>query len=326
MNYTLRRDEFTWIRRIQTTFAAVGAFAQDQAWVDAVVLGGRNLRASVDAAIAGRHFPWPTPHAHACGYRAIAAALSDLAVVAAHRDIRMLLDVVLPASLAPAEVAAIDAVLAGAAACLAEFGGTLLGGNITQGEQLALHSTVIAAGAPPRAGRGPVQPGDLLWLTGTHGDAAGGLYVQGHGREVERLRTAFWHPRLRWDWGRRLWRRAWVVAATDVSDGWARDLWSLALPQHLGVALNPTAVPRSQEWRQICAQQPQVHTASYWGGDDYELAFATRGISADAAAAALRRAGIAATCVGHVQTRRGIHWLAPPEVEPPPGFGYDPYL
>src|SRR5690606_38489746 len=116
--------------------------------------------------------------------------------------------------------------IGGMAEGAAEFGLRLRGGNLTHGELPSAHVTVIGEARPrTRTGRGLLQPGDLLWLTGTHGDAALALALdpgQAAPPDEPDLTRAFWRPEPRLAWGAALARRSWVVGLTDVSDGWLR--------------------------------------------------------------------------------------------------------
>lgn len=317
-----RRSEAAWITAIQQAFAQKNVLDLCQAQVDAVSLPKSGYRLNVDCCQAGLHFDWPSRNPAGCGQRALLAALSDLAAVAAMPKY-LLLSAVIPSVSTAAEIAAIDAVFEGMAQAASEQGISLLGGNVSRGP-LALHCVVIGDDSFPLARRQHSRHGDLLWLTGTHGDAMLQLFLEKSGGTLD-PHGRYWRPLPRWQWGQALRKQPWVMAISDVSDGWLKDVHNL-LEAGYGLNLNPHAVPRSSTWLQITAKNKRAKQASYWGGDDYELAFLTREVTIEKVAAVLAELQVDAACIGKVQQAPGIQWQTPPEFEPPLALGYDSYV
>lgn len=311
--------EADWIAVIRAAFAAVGAYDAVDNERDAHLLAGAHgTFLNVDAHVAARHYPWPCPRPQDAGYRGVAAALSDLAAVGAQPSDLFL-------SLAwdsDTSERFLRSWIAGMAEAAAEWGLRLRGGNLTWADRPTAHSVVTGRGAQ-RAGRGLLLPGDLLWLTGTHGDAALALALDPKGAappKAPALTSRFWRPEPRLEWGRRLWRRSWVVGVSDVSDGWLRTL--AAMPRQGGLLVDAGAVPRSEAFR--VNWHPRAGFAdAYWGGEDWELAFATRGIDAGDVRRVLARTRIPAAQVATVAATPGIAFVTPPALAPPPHFGYD---
>lgn len=199
---------------------------------------GDVLVASVDSAVEGRHFraDWLTPRE--VGYRAIAAALSDLAAMAA-QPIGVLVAIVVPtvwrthlAELADGIGDAVDA----ARTCIR-------GGNLSDGGELSITTTVLGHAFTPLA-RSGAQPGDFVYVTGRFGGAGAGLaqLVAGDTAGPQRDRYARPIPRLseaRWlaDRG--------ASSAIDVSDGLVADLTHLAAASGVGIDLVAEDVPRA---------------------------------------------------------------------------------
>lgn len=317
------RSEKEWIESIQSIFASAGALDLRQVQVDAVQVDGHNIRVNVDCAQAGTHFPWPTSNPRGCGYRALAAALSDLAAVGATPS-HSLLSAVIPGEIAQAELKDIDELMAGFAQCANDHEVQVLGGNVARGS-LSLHTTVIGRDSFPNAKFANGLPGDLIWLTGTYGDAMLQLHLESNGKSSAQC-NRYWLPKPRFEWGTFLWRQPWVVAVTDVSDGWLKDVCKLRRDSTtVGVEIDPALVPRSEEWLRLTGKSSQAKTFSYWGGDDYELAFLTRAAAKEDIYAALDRANIPAQCIGQMTQTCGISWQNQPEFDPPDSLGYDPY-
>ena len=202
---------------------------------DAAVLecpAGTQLVATTDTLVAGRHFPDGTPAA-AIGHRALAVNLSDLAAMGA-RPAWALLALTLPA----ADEHWLTEFAAGFGALARAHDVTLAGGDTTRGP---LCITVQLLGHVPQRRaltRAGGRPGDLVFVSGTPGDAAAGLAVV-QGRLAappdsgQYLRERFLLPTPRVALGERL--RGYARACIDVSDGLLGDAGKLAAASGAGV-------------------------------------------------------------------------------------------
>ena len=253
--------EFDVIRELVARWGDRAAGIGDDAAILEIPRGDK-LVASIDAAIEGRHFraEWITPRE--IGYRAVTAALSDLAAMAA-RPLGVLVALELPDAyrdhvrdLADGIGDALDA------------GRTrILGGNIARGEALGLTTTVLGAAFAPLERRA-LEPGDSLYVTGRFGGPGAAIDAWTSGRAptpeqrerfarpTARLREALWLA----DHG--------AVAAIDVSDGLAADLEQLACASNVGLDVDLARVPLVAG-----VQDPLLAAAS---GEEYELIVGAR--------------------------------------------------
>ncbi len=135
---------------------------------------GMQLVAALDTLVEGRHFPAGSSP-RSIGHRALAVNLSDLGAMGAE-PAWFLLALTLPA----ADATFLEAFAAGMLDLAAAHGVALVGGDTTAGP---LSVSVQALGfvetgtALRRAG---AKPGDLLYVSGTPGDAAAGLQLAMH--------------------------------------------------------------------------------------------------------------------------------------------------
>lgn len=198
---------------------------------------GDELVVSVDSAVEGQHFRagWLTPHE--VGYRAVAAALSDLAAMAAH-PIGVLVAIVVPTAWRTRLGELADGI--GEAVDVAPT--NIRGGNLSAGEEMSITTTVLGHAFAPLA-RSGARPGDFVYVTGRLGGAGTGLaqLLAGDRAGTFRARYARPIPRLaeaRWlaDHG--------ASSAIDVSDGLVGDLQHLAAASAVGVELVAEQVPR----------------------------------------------------------------------------------
>jgi thiamine-monophosphate kinase len=277
--------EFDAIRAVRARWGERARGLGDDAAIVALSRGDR-LVASVDAAVEGRHFrrEWLTPRE--IGYRAAAAALSDLAAMAAEPT-GMLVALVVPDSWRAELLDVADGI--GDAAELAHA--PILGGNISGGGELSITTTVLGAAFTPLA-RAGARAGDRVYVTGTLGAPAEAIRLLCAGRDPGAFRDRFAHPVPRITEARWL-VRAGASSGVDVSDGLAADLEHLATASGVAMEIDAARVPVVDG----------VDTARALGsGEEYEMVV-TSNAPLDGAAFATRFA-IPLTEIGRVVLAR----------------------
>lgn len=267
----------------------------------------RELIVTTDAIVAGVHFIGDEP-AGLIGRKALRTNLSDLASAGAI-PLAYTLTAILPRAIDDAWVAALAE---GLALDQAEFGIHLAGGDsVSTPGPLAL--SITAFGTAPRGRavtRRGARPGDLLFVTGTLGDAALGLAVAqgrltGDATAMAWLLDRYRLPRPRTRFGAVV-LGPYATAGIDVSDGLVADVGHLAAASQVAITIDAAALPRS-EAAGVLATEPMAEdgerrllAAMLTGGDDYELALT---ISPENVAMVRRLSGemgLAVTPVGRV--------------------------
>jgi len=298
--------EFTLIDRIRARAATrpdvLLGIGDDAALLS--VPDGQALVVSTDTLIAGVHFPADTGPAD-IGWKALAVNLSDLAAMAA-RPAWVSLALTLPT----ADADWLDAFLDGFLALADEHGVALVGGDTTRGP---LSITVTAHGFVPAAQalrRDGAQAGDDIWVTGTLGDAAGGL-AQWRQQALmsAKLRHRLDRPTPRVAAGLGL--RGLAHAAIDVSDGLAADLGHVLAASKLGAEIELGRLPTSRSLVEHFPDEPARWTLQLSGGDDYELCFTAAPADAMAIEQAMAACDLAATVIGHVRAASGLDLRTP---------------
>ncbi len=230
---------------------------------------GCDLVAAIDTLVEGIHFPRGCPAA-SVGHRALAVNLSDLAAMGA-RPAWALLALTLPNS----DEAWLSEFAAGFSDLARGHDVALVGGDTTSGP---LCATVQVLGHVPRSRallRSGARPGDLVFVSGTPGDAAGGLAVE-QGRlattsdVASYLRKRFLFPSPRMALGKCL--RGFASACIDISDGLLGDVGKLAHASGCGVELNYHELPVSEALVEAVGDA-RARELALTGGDDYELCF-----------------------------------------------------
>jgi thiamine-monophosphate kinase len=266
--------------------------------------GSGTLALSTDVSVENVHFRLDWLSLEEVGWRAAAAALSDLAGEAAQPE-GMLVALVAPASASEVDL---SAVMSGAGSAGATVGAPVIGGDLSTGPVWSVTVTVVGRTASPvtRAG---ARPGDGLWVTGVLGGARAALEAWRRGVRPESVaRAAFAHPEPRIGAGQWLAARG-AHAMLDLSDGLGGDAEHLAAAS--GVALKlaldrlPIAPDAVAEARRLDLPVQQFAAE---GGEDYELLAALPGEFGPTHAREFQReCGIALTRVGEVEQGSGVH-------------------
>lgn len=186
----------------------------------------------------------------------------------------------------------------------------LVGGNLCRGT-LSITLTVLGlvpAGTALR--RDGAVPGDDVYVSGTLGDAAGGLRCLLHDNEVAGeaesvLIERYEHPEPRLAAGQQL--RAFTSAAIDISDGFAADLGHLCRASGVGAVVELDDLPVSGALRRLFPRE--LDDLSLRGGDDYELCFTAAAEHRAAIEDLGRSLDLGLTRVGMVREDAGLLFL-----------------
>lgn len=247
-----------------------GAKVPAHVWVgpgdDAAVLDS-GIVLSTDLSMEGVHFrfDWLTPEE--VGWRAAAAAVSDLAAMGA-RPLGALVSVAVPA---PGTLA--DALMAGVRDLLDAFGMPLLGGDLTRSLGPALLDVVVVGETQTPLLRSGARVGDGVWVTGSiHGapQAALEAWLKGEAPS-DSARACFARPRPRVLEARWLMDRRIPTAGLDLSDGLSGDAGHLAAASGVQIELDGRAL---QPCAHVEPTDPTPTTALHralFGGEGYEL-------------------------------------------------------
>jgi thiamine-monophosphate kinase len=271
---------------------------------DAAVLEGGWI-VTTDMSVEGVHFRRSWLSDREIGYRAGAAALSDVAAMAA-RPVAVLVSLAGP----PRDAPVLEAVHAGLREIAHEVGAAVIGGDVS-GSPGPLAIDVVALGRSDRPVlRSGAQPGDEVWVTGTLGAAAAAVRAWNSGREPPPLlRAVFARPRPRIAEAGRLATLGVLRALVDLSDGLAGDAGHLAAASGVRIVLEAAHVPVAAAAAADLGPAAALELALH-GGEDYELCFTCRPgvVRSDALAAVGGEGSAELTRVGRVERGDGV-WL-----------------
>lgn len=271
---------------------------------DCAVVRGEGIALSVDMSVEGVHFrrEWLEPEE--IGYRAVAAALSDLAAMAA-TPFGVLVSLALPAGDDPEYATRL---MEGARAAAVGTRSRILGGDLTHtAGPLVIDVVVIGNALRPVLRRG-ARPGDLVWVSGELGAAAAAVRAWQRGQAPEAAaRLAYALPTPRATEASWLAARGALHALIDISDGLAGDVSHIAAASEVRIVLNAAAIPIHPAVHAVASDPGDALRLALSGGDDYELCFvAANGSIEHMAEAFARTFGLQLTCVGTVEQGSGV--------------------
>jgi thiamine-monophosphate kinase len=280
-------DEFGLIRQwtnpyqsaaLQKSLGVVVGIGDDAAVVE--LKPGFQLVLSSDTMVEDIHFNNKTMHMSDVGFKAMAAALSDLAAMGAIPKYA-LVSLTLPKN---ADITLSKQLYEGLYACADQFGVAIVGGDTTS--TLGSWVVTIQVTGEIEGGkallRSTALPGDIVFITGALGCSAAGLdYLNTDspikldlnqsefmGRLIEKHRRPL--PQILA--GRTLVHSDSCHALNDISDGLASEAWEIAEASGVGILLHEAMIPQNTDL--ILYAELTGKSAMEWilyGGEDYQL-------------------------------------------------------
>jgi thiamine-monophosphate kinase len=295
-------------RPIATTRGALGLIDDAALWTPP---RGIDLVLKTDAIVGGVHF-FPDDPPDAVGQKALRVNLSDLAAKGA-TPIGFLLALALPRHVGNAWLAGFSRGLGQDAR---RFHCPLLGGD-TDRTPGPITISIAAFGRVPRGAmvrRAGAQDGDVIYVSGTIGDAVLGLLLRRHPKRVafrglgrsekKHLAGRYLLPRPRLALASAV--RTFATASIDVSDGLAGDLGKLATASGLGARIEAARVPLSRAARKALAVEPSLLARVLSGGDDYEIVCTVPPARRAQFEGAARKTGVRVSAIGRIETGAGV--------------------
>lgn len=282
---------------------------------DAAVLDVNRAVLSTDLTIEDVHFrrTWVT-FAEA-GSRAVRAAASDLAAMAASP-----VAILVSLAVATDQSDALGELGKGIRSAAYFLGVPLVGGDLTASPGPVVIDVTVLGEVDVPVTRGGAVPGDEIWVTGVLGGSAGAVHAWRRGSDPDpELRELFVAPVARVQEARWLVDRGLVRAMIDLSDGLAGDAGQLAAASGVRIVLDPEALP-------IHHRLPKEHASwlAMFGGEDYELCIVSAPGGIESVVGTFReRFRTQLTRVGYVEEGDGVYARTDGELTRIGGGGFD---
>jgi len=262
---------------------------------------------TTDALVEGIHFKRRFSSFQQVGYKALAVNVSDIAAMGGQPRF-FLVSLGLPEDVS---LRKLSELYRGLERGMREYGTDLIGGNTSAIKgpffiSITLIGEVDEEEMLPRDG---AKAGDLLFVTGSLGDAAAGLERLQKGLGPSR-RSALvqrqLRPGARLREGRLLAQARIPSAMIDVSDGLAADLGHILKQSGLGAELDLSRIPLSSALKRHVKQHaPEKSPLDYalYGGEDYELLFSVPEEKLPKLEALIRSGALQAARIGRLLDR-----------------------
>lgn len=261
-------------------FQIISRYFQSASTADDVLLGigddaaiieppkGHRILVSSDTLVESVHFPLQAS-SDLVARRALRVNLSDMAAMAAQPR-WFTLALTLPET----DSDWLEAFSCGLLEDANRFGCSLVGGDTTRGPlNIGIQIMGTIEEDYPALTRTGAQPGDLLLVSGTLGDAAGALNYLDQcdlNEDVRALCDRYWLPEPRVDFARKAANL--INAACDISDGLLADVGHICTGSNLGARVEASNLPISTALKNVYASD--ATRMALTGGDDYELCMA----------------------------------------------------
>jgi len=268
----------------------------------ALVRGPSHLLLTTDILVEDEDFRVADHPPRLLGRKALNVNLSDIAAMGG-RPLHALVGMALPGDI---DESWLRQFMAGFRSAAREVGVALVGGDLSQAEKIMI-SVMVTGEARFPVKRGGARPGDAVFVSGTLGDAAGGLRllekggIRGVVKAVRPLVGAFLDPAPRLKLGALLAGRKLASAMIDLSDGLSVDLAHICEESGVGAEVEAARVPISEALTRF-ARDPLDMALN--GGEDFELLFTVRPAKLAAVEALARRHRL--TRIGRITAGRKI--------------------
>jgi thiamine-monophosphate kinase len=261
---------------------------------------GREAILTCDWFLEGSHFVIGKHPAEAVGWKCLARAVSDVAAMGGEARC-FLLSLALPTRLTGKWL---DEFLGGLRRASKAVGCALAGGDTTRHEKVLISITVVGEVRRGRAIlRSGAEPGDVIYVSGTLGEADFGLRKllrkRGMGKSNDAALQKHFYPMPRLALGQWLAKKRLATAMMDISDGLSTDLPRLCAASRVGARIEADSLPMM-----ALANTGEARELALHGGDEYELLFTVKKKNIKCLPRAFR--GLRLTRIGKIMWERKI--------------------
>jgi len=304
--------EFGMIERIRTLFRSapdIPVWIGDDSAVVRPFEGDTLI--TTDSMVEGVHFLSPWDAYFELGQKLVVAGCSDISAMGGLARY-FLLTLVIPAE---TNLDVLERFLRGIAKKSEELGIYIIGGNISGGERIEAHITVLGETKKPIT-RSGARVGDIIYVTGKLGGTRAGLEILMNPkidldeRIKKGLVARFLNTSGQIFTGKKLAETGCVSAMIDISDGLIADINHIIELSGVGAVLDLKRIPIYEGVIEYCARvgkNPSLFASV--SGEEYELLFTVRGDCEKEFLQHLRDFDCPITRIGHIKRGSGLEGI-----------------
>jgi len=240
-----------------------------------------NLLINNDSLVENVHFNDITICPKDLGWKAVVSNISDLLSSGSKRTIGITISLILPAK---TEWVWVEELYRGINKALKEYGGIILGGDCSKGNQKAISITAFGIQGELELRRNACKPGDVILTTGIHGLSKLGFLIKNkinldndfsiNKRLISKSIEHFCRPKVYPNFLKNLIKtrsnkKIKKIGCTDSSDGLFQALQDLASASKCKAIINYEKIPKDKDW----PKGDKWDEYYFFGGEDYELVF-----------------------------------------------------
>jgi len=233
-----------------------------------------------DSLVENVHFSDSTICPLDLGWKAVVSNISDLLSSGSKQTIGITISLILPTK---TEWVWVEELYKGINKALKEYGGIILGGDCSKGNQKTISITAFGIQGELELRRNACQPGDIILTTGIHGLSKLGFLIQNQinfdnvslkKRLINKAIKHFCQPKVYPDFLRNLLKtrsdkKLKKIGCTDSSDGLFQAVTDLSIASKCKAILNYEKIPKDKDW----PKGDKWDEYYLFGGEDYELVF-----------------------------------------------------
>ena len=240
-----------------------------------------NLLVNTDSLVENVHFNDITICPQDLGWKAVVSNISDLLSSGSEKTIGITVSLILPAQ---TEWVWVEELYKGINNALKEYGGIILGGDCSKGNQKAISITAFGIQGELELRRNACKPGDVILTTGIHGLSKLGFLIKNKinldndislkKRLISKSIEHFCRPKVYPNFLKNLIKtrsnkKIKRIGCTDSSDGLFQALQDLASASKCKAIINYEKIPKDKDW----PRGNKWDEYYFFGGEDYELVF-----------------------------------------------------
>ena len=241
----------------------------------------KNLLVNTDSLVENVHFNDITICPQDLGWKAVVSNISDLLSSGSKKTIGITISLILPSK---TEWIWVEDLYRGINKALKKYGGIILGGDCSKGNQKAISITAFGIQGELELRREACKPGDVILTTGIHGLSKLGFLIKNKinldndislkKRLISKSIEHFCRPKVYPNFLKNLIKtrsnkKIKRIGCTDSSDGLFQALQDLASASKCKAIINYEKIPKDKDW----PRGDKWDEYYFFGGEDYELVF-----------------------------------------------------